>query len=358
MKVSPSELEIFESCPQRFIWSLDPEKKRHQSNLPSSLGKIAHKVLASAHKGGFEKMNDENRESLFDEIWNTVEKEEFESIKSEWPNTVVPEPIRWPKYFAVKTSTQYLVEKALGSGEVWKKIGDPSKQISASYASYPWVERYLESEKLKLKGIPDLVKESSTGLEIVDYKTGNVTDPETFSMQMHIYLMLVRELSNREVTRLVIRDFTLQEKEISIDQIMIIKIQEAIRSAEAYLVKQIAPAKASIENCRFCSFKDICNDFQISSLQAKAEPIFLQGEILQIHSNADSSKVSLQLQIQKAIPVSPDGVVWISGLSLKPEFSIGEIVQVMENLHLSDSLNLVGSWNTTVSKKARRPKVE
>jgi CRISPR/Cas system-associated exonuclease Cas4 (RecB family) len=351
MKVSPSELEIFESCPQRFIWSLDPEKKRQQSNLPSSLGKIAHKVLASAHMGGFETLNAENRESLFNEIWKTIEKEEFDSIKSEWINTVVPEPIRWPKYFAVKASTHYLVERALSSGEVWKKLGDPSNRIGTSYNSFPWVERYLESEKLKLKGIPDLVKESSTGLEIVDYKTGNVTDPDKFTMQMHIYLMLVRELSNLEVTRLLIRDFTLQEKEISIDESVIIKIQEAIRIAEVYLVTKIAPAKPSIENCGFCSFKDICNDFQISSLQTTAQPFFIEGEILQIHSNADSSKVSLQLQIQKAIPFSVEGIVWISGLSLKPGFSPGEIVQVMENLHLSDNLNLVGSWNTRVSKK-------
>lgn len=354
MKVSPSELEIFESCPQRFIWSLDPEKKRHQSNLPSSLGKIAHKVLASAHKGGFEKQNAENREPLFNNIWNAIEKEEFESIQSEWPNTVVPKPIRWPKYFAVKTSTQYLVEKALSLGEVWKKAGDSSRPISSSNDSYPWVEKFLESEILKLKGIPDLVKESSTGLEIVDYKTGNVTDPETFSMQMHIYFMLVSEISNREVTRLLIRDFTLQEKEISIDQSMIRKINKVILSAEGYLAKQIAPAKVSLENCRFCNFKDRCVQFQSSKLHSTSDPVFLEGAILQIHSSVDSSKVSLQLQIQKAIPVKMEGTVWISGLSIKPSFRIGDIVQVMDNLHLSDSLNLVGSWNTIISKQEPR----
>ena len=351
MKVSPSELEIFESCPQRFIWSLDPKKKRHSGNLPSSLGKIAHKVLASAHKGGFEQQNAENRESLFNDIWSAVEKEEFEGIQSEWPNTVVPQPIRWPKYFAVKTSTQYLVEKALSLGEVWKRSGDSSRPIISSNDAYPWVEKFLESEILKLKGIPDLVKESPTGLEIVDYKTGNVTDPETFSLQMHIYLMLVSELSNREVTRLLIRDFTLQEKEISIDQAMIRKVKELIRSAEGYLAMQIAPAKPTLENCRFCNFKDICNDFQISNLEATAEPIFLQGEILQIHSNADSSKVSLQLLVQKSIPIILEGSIWISGLSIKPDFVTGDTVQVMDNLHLTDSLNVLGSWNTTVSKK-------
>lgn len=351
MKVSPSELEIFENCPQRFIWSLDPDKKRHQSNLSSSLGRIAHKVLASAHKGGFEKQNSENRESLFNDIWSTFEKEEFESIQSEWSNAVVPRPIRWPKYFAVKTSTQYLVEKALSLGEVWKRAGDSSRPISHSNDSYPWVEKYLESEILKLKGIPDLVKESSAGLEIVDYKTGNVTDPKKFSLQMHIYLMLVSELSNREVTRLFIRDFTLQEKEILIDQFMIRKIKESILSAEGYLAKQNAPAKATLENCRFCNFKDICHDFQISNLRAVAEPIFIEGEILQIHSNTDSSKVSLQLLVKKSIPIALEGSVWISGLSIKPDFVIGETVQVMDNLHLTDSLNVLGSWNTTVSKK-------
>jgi CRISPR-associated protein Cas4 len=351
MKVSPSEMEVFQKCPQRFIWGRDPEKnKRHQSNLPSSLGKIAHKVLASAHKGGFKETNGESEEYSFNDIWKAVEKEEFEKIQFEWSNTVVPQPIRWPKYFAVKTSTQYLVERALSSGEVWKLAVNPSERVGSFHQTYPWVEKFLESEKLKLKGIPDLVKETSEGLEIVDYKTGNVTDPETFSMQMHIYLMLVNELSNRKVTKLLVRDFNLQEKEIPINPGMISQIEDAIFSAEDYLIKQIAPAKASVENCRFCNFKEICNDFQISNFHDTSDPIFLEGEILQIHSNADSSKVSLQLLIHKSIPTKFEGNVWIWGLSVKPGFVIGDKVQVMDNLHLSENLNIVGSWNTTVSK--------
>ncbi len=351
MKVSPSELGVFQKCPQRFIWSLDPEKnKSHRSDLPSSLGKIAHKVLASTHKGGFKNSNGESDKNFFKEIWNAFETEEFEKIQSEWSSTVVPQPIRWPKYFAVKTSTQYLVEKALSSGEVWKLSVNSSERIGSFHQTYPWVEKFLESEKLRLKGIPDLVMETSEGLEIVDYKTGNVTDPETFSMQMHIYLMLVNELSNRTVTKLLIRDFNLQEREIPIDPGMISKIEDAIASAERYLINQSAPAKASLENCRFCHFKVICNEFQISNFQVTSDPIFLEGEILQIHSNTDSSKVSLQLLIQKSIPTKFEGIVWITGLSVKPDFGIGDIVQVMDNLHWSENLNVVGSWNTSVSK--------
>lgn len=352
MKFSPSELQISESCPQRFIWNFDPEKRRHRGNLSSSLGKIAHKVFASAHKGGFERQNARNRESIFHEIWEAVEQEEFESIQSEWPNAVVPPPNRWPKYFAIKSSTQYLVEKAISSGEVWKKVENSSRYFSSSIESFPWVEKFLESETLKLKGIPDLVKESSKGLEIVEYKTGNVADLETFSMQMHIYLMLVSEISNRQVTRLLIRDLTLQEKEIPIDQAMIMKIMKLIDSAEGYLTKQIAPARATLENCRFCNFKGTCSDFQISNMQATAEPIFLEGEILQIYSKIDSSKVSLQLLVQKSIPIKLEGSVWISGLSVKPDFVVGETVQVMDHMHLTESLNVLGSWNTSVYKKA------
>jgi len=352
MKVSPSELEVFQSCPQRFIWKFDLEKKnRQRSNLSSSLGNIAHKVLASAHRGAFHSVIGESEEIVFNDIWNTYEKEEFEKIQSDWTNTVVPQPIRWPKYFAVKTSTQYLVGMAIKSGEVWKYTDASSGSVLSYEQPFPWVEKFLESENINLKGIPDLVKETSTGLEIVDYKTGNVADPEIFSMQMHVYLMLVNEVSGRKVTKLSIRDFTLQEKEIPIEQSMITKIKKDLASAESYLSRQKAPANASLKNCRFCNFKDVCNEFQLSDIQESSDPVFLEGEILQIHSSLDGSKVSLQLQIHKAIPLNLKNSVWISGLSVKSVFSVGEIVQIMDNLHLNDSINVVGSWNTIVSRK-------
>ena len=44
-----------------------------------------------------------------------------------------------------------------------------------------------------------------------------------------------------------------------------------------------------------------------------------------------------------------DGTIWISGLSFRPNLSNGDFVQVSENLHLSDNLNVVGSWNTELS---------
>ena len=54
----------------------------------------------------------------------------------------------------------------------------------------------------------------------------------------------------------------------------------------------------------------------------------------------------MQLEIRKAIPINFGGTIWISGLSFRPNLSNGDFVQVSENLHLSDSLNVVGSWNT------------
>ena len=91
--------------------------------------------------------------------------------------------------------------------------------------SFPWVEKFLESDNLKLKGIPDLVKSASSGLEIIDYKTGYIKDLKSFAIQMHIYLMLVNEISCQKVKILKIRDFSLQEKEIPIDKSIISQIQ-------------------------------------------------------------------------------------------------------------------------------------
>lgn len=347
MQISPSELEIFQRCPQQFVWNLDKSKKtRKHSNLSSALGNIAHRVLALAHQGEFNLVNNEDFELTFKKIWDEIESEEYKKIESEWPNSVVPKPIRWPKYFAVKSSSMYLIENLIKSGEVWSSIEVLSDKRGTSEKPFPWVERFLVSPNLKLKGIPDLVKKTSTGLEVIDYKTGSVVDANVFSMQLHIYLMLVNELSGEKVTKLLVRDFSLQETEVPIDDQMIKTIRNNIEKAEEYLITQTAPTEVSLENCRYCSFKGECIDFQSSKLLETSEPIFLEGQILQIHSSEDSSRVSLQLEIRKAIPIKFGGTIWISGLSFRPNLSNGDFVQVSENLHLSDSLNVIGSWNT------------
>jgi CRISPR/Cas system-associated exonuclease Cas4 (RecB family) len=347
MQISPSELEILQRCPQRFVWNLDKSKKtRKHANLSSALGNIAHKVLALAHHGEFNSVNNEDFELTFKKIWDEIESEEYKKIESEWPNSVVPRPIRWPKYFAVKASSMYLIENLIKSGEVWPSLEVLSEKRATSEKPFPWVERFLASQNLKLKGIPDLVKKTSTGLEVIDYKTGSVVDANVFSMQLHIYLMLVNELSSEKVTKLLVRDFSLQETEVPIDDQMIKTIRNNIEKAEEYLITQTAPTEVSLENCRYCSFKGECSDFQNSKLLETSEPIFLEGQILQIHSSEDSSRVSLQLEIRKAIPINFGGTIWISGLSFRPNLSNGDFVQVSENLHLSDSLNVIGSWNT------------
>jgi CRISPR/Cas system-associated exonuclease Cas4 (RecB family) len=291
-------------------------------------------------------VNKNDFELTFKEIWNEIEGEEYKKIEIEWPDSVVPRPIRWPKYFAVKASSMYLVENLIKSGEVWPLKEELSEKKSKSEKPFPWVERFLVSQGLKLKGIPDLVKKSSSGLEIIDYKTGNVIDPNVFSLQLHIYLMLVNEISGEKVSKLLIRDFSLQEKEVPIDNQMIETIKSKIEKAEKYLISQVVPTQVALENCMYCSFKGECNDFQNSKILDTSEPIFLEGQILQIHSSEDSSRVSLQLQIRKSIPIKFGGTIWISGLSFRPNLSKGDIVQVSENLHLNDSLNVVGSWNT------------
>jgi len=347
MQISPSELEVFDRCPQRFVWNLDKSRKtRKQTNLSSALGNIAHKVLALAHQGEFNAIKNEDFELTFKKIWDEIESEEYRKIESEWPDSVVPRPIRWPKYFAIKASSMYLVENLIKSGEVWPLKGALPEKGGTSEKPFPWVERFLVSQKLKLKGIPDLVKKSSTGLEIIDYKTGSVVDPNMFSMQLHIYLMLVNELSDQKVTKLLVRDFSLQETEVPIDDQMIKTIRNNIEKAEEYLIAQTAPTQVSLENCMYCSFKGECSDFLNSKILDASKPIFLEGQILQIHSSEDSARVSLQLQIRKSIPVKFGGTIWISGLSFRPNLSNGDIVQVSENLHLSDGLNVVGNWNT------------
>jgi len=347
MQISPSELEIFRRCPQRFVWSLGETKKtRKQTNLSSALGNIAHKVLALAHQGEFNSIKNEDFGLTFKRIWDEIESQEYKKIESEWPNSVIPRPIRWPKYFAVKTSSMYLIENLIKLGEVWPSIEVLSEKRGRSEKPFPWVERFLASQNLKLKGIPDLVKKTSTGLEVIDYKTGSVADANVFSMQLHIYLMLVNELSGEKVTKLLVRDFSLQETEVPIDDQMIKMIRNNVDKAEEYLITQNAPTEVSLENCRYCSFKGKCIDFQNSKSLEPSEPIFLEGQILQIHSSEDASRVSLQLEIRKAIPINFGGIIWISGLSFKPNLSNGDFVQISENLHLSDSLNVVGSWNT------------
>lgn len=349
--LSPSDLEVFKKCPQRFVWNFDKNKEKfNQVNLPASLGNIAHRVLSLAHRGKFRKFDVATSDSDFENIWSDVELAELNRIKEYLPDVKIPDPIKWPRYFAVKSSTRYLVRNVTESSE-YKVIADlPCAGGFPANAIFPWVERYLTSEKLGLKGIPDLVSKVDGGVEIIDYKTGSVDELDAFSFQLHTYLNLVREVSDIKVTRLVIRDFALKEHEIQIDENIAQQVIQLALDANSHLLRGEGSPNVGLDNCKFCPFKSECTAFQASDFPETTQPLYLEGEILRIHRTKASDSFSVEINVIKSVPSTFLGKAIISGLKSNSILSVGDCIKVTEQLNLNNTFHVVGNWGTRVIK--------
>jgi len=134
----------------------------------------------------------------------------------------------------------------------------------------------LRAADLRWHGFVDLINIGSEACEIIDFKTGEADQDHEF--QARVYnLLWSRDTdlnpTGRSVDRLVLSYFD-SEVEISPqDELALTQFESELISrtqASLKLIQEEPPlARPSLQNCRFCPVRQICNDYWIESTQRK-----------------------------------------------------------------------------------------
>ena len=177
----------------------------------------------------------------------------------------------------LRTRLQMLIGKLqIQSGEriIQKsKIGLASR-TPLSAGMHAEVE--LRAGTLRWHGYVDLINLSDKACEIIDFKTGEANEDHEF--QAHVYnLLWSRDTylnpTGRPVDRLLLSYFDSEVEITALDESALrdLEYDLANRTEEALnLIREEPPlARPSLQNCRFCPVRQICDDYWIAVTQRK-----------------------------------------------------------------------------------------
>lgn len=149
------------------------------------------------------------------------------------------------------------------------------------------VETELCSADGFLFGTPDLAWRTQKGAVVVDYKTNNVEHEDEFieryRRQLIFYARLVTSRENCALDRAVILSTRLGPIEVPIKNTELAKVAEEAREVVAAFNSRLQsqqPAFPSEENCRWCPYQAVCEEFWIAAEKnqvGEAGTVLLQG---------------------------------------------------------------------------------
>ena len=259
-KISPTLFATLKQCPLRAALRQAKAQKTTRSSKAALLGTIVHRVL--------EKARSINRDSgdlrtQAEAMWDKTVGEVEEQLQTS-PLDKYLLPIRkWKKYYLLKHRTILRCE------EIASSHGTSETQVIAS-------ERKFDSVRDGFTGKPDLILRRENGLVIIDYKSGELPDDSEsreekialWQQQILFYAAIVKEEYGEWPADGEIR---LLNKEIIPILIDPQKVKTIVENAQALKEKynaQIAAeashselAQYSVDNCRFCEFKGVCDTF-------------------------------------------------------------------------------------------------
>jgi CRISPR/Cas system-associated exonuclease Cas4 (RecB family) len=212
---------------------------------------------------------------------------------------------------------------------------------------FPLVEKFLVSNELGIFGKPDFVFLEDDTLTIYDYKFGrNQDDLEKYRFQMLFYQLLVESVTNLKVGKLAIVasasrvfEISVQKSDVENFKAEIPRVLNAIKSSNVVAIP-------SQRNCKFCSFKAVCESFKRANIELHpGRPMAILGEIIAA-KRIDSEFQELTV---KTILMSEVENFRVFGIPNSHFFEVGESVFISDNLEFMDEKTIKFSWNSRIS---------
>ena len=275
-RISPSRFNQFQLCSLREIWSSNHQGPLLPCHPSARLGTISHAILEAAAKGV---VND--RASL-EALWNNITKKvQDQMLQYQVEEHLVPLEIYAFNYEVKKILCFKMSEKIFESS---------GPEVSGKRSAEQW----FESADGKIGGKIDLILTHDDGVEIVDYKTGNVLDSQydrikdEYEVQMKIYAGLYHEVKNDWPVKLSLIgidgkkycvSFNKEECEDFINQVRKL-VDETNELIEAGLIPEDF-ANPSPSTCKYCSYRPSCKKYWLSRDSSEKWPCDVIGEVME-----------------------------------------------------------------------------
>ena len=238
----------------------------------SALGSVSHRLLEEASRGRFDSICGTNLDKEVARRWAflvALEEQEFQRRA----HGSVPTHNRWPTYalrMATACRLASRIARQRGSRLPWKATAVVGSN-SPTQAEV-WYEGYGG----KIVGRVDLLRRTGAGIELVDYKSGLVTEQqetlgaagrlrEPYERQMLLYAALVHENEGRWPVKVTVESLVQGSHTIEVtpDRAQD-AADEALVLLNAYnrrVTSGTVRGQPSASTCRWCDFKAVCQDF-------------------------------------------------------------------------------------------------
>lgn len=303
-RISPSRYFSLQQCPLKEIWA-----SNRQPLLPcypaAYLGTAIHFILELAFQGRIS-----NRDELSGAWDNEIERLEKEMLNNPVEKHLVP--LRMSVF-------NFEVKKLLAFKMICSLFCDIQRRKSGN--SKGSVEEWVQTSDGKVAGRIDLVKESDSGVEIVDYKTGPLSDDaspgdakEEYLLQMKMYAALYHAKHDEWPVTLMLVGINQERITIKVEPEECAKLlQEAEKSMDdinELIETGLKPedfAQPSPEACKYCLFRPACSMYWESRQEDGSWPIDARGRI--------ANKTVLANGLFRVVIATDAGEIAIRGLS-------------------------------------------
>jgi len=273
-RISPSRFSQFQLCSLREIWSSNHQNALLPCHPSARLGTISHAVLEAAAKGGVSDRAD------LESFWNEVSKKvQDEMLQHRIEKHLVPLDVYAFNYEVKKILCFKMAEQILES---------PGTEAAGKGSAEQWVE----SADRKIGGKIDLILAHEDGVEIVDYKTGNVLDSpsgsvnDEYEVQMKLYAGLYHEVKGDWPVKLSLigidgKKYSVPYSEKECTDLMD-KARKIVDETNELIEAGINPedfANPSSEACKYCSYRPACKKYWLSREQSDRWPCDVIGKV-------------------------------------------------------------------------------
>ena len=259
-RLSPTMFASLKQCQLRAGLRNAKAQKTTRSSTAALLGTIVHRVLEKARS-----INKDNQDlrTQAETIWDNTVGEVEEQLQTSPLDEFLLPISKWKKYFLLRERTIRRCE------DIVSTQGISETQVIAS-------ERKFDSVRDGFTGKPDLILRRENGLVIIDYKSGELSDDSEsreekialWQQQILFYALIVKEEFGEWPVSGEIRLLNKEVIPIPIDPQKVKTIVENAQALKENHNTKIAAevshselAQYSVDNCRFCEFKGVCNTF-------------------------------------------------------------------------------------------------